>query len=183
MNSRSTSVSRSSYLLVFPLLALLLAGCGEAVFDKNAAGALLNTIQVPLNSEQVIIQAHQIACGERDGLWLVSDLGGGNKIGRLTDEARELGFSDNIQIGAGPAHVQVNGTFPVRTRKAEAWEEEGEATRVLTASVGVLIDHNCFEGPLQIMGVNKGEFREDYSPRFRFQMAGENQWTFDRLIH
>ncbi len=163
---------------------LLLAGCAEPGFDRGVAGNILNSEQVTLNSEQVLLDGGQIDCGVNDGLWTIADLGGGHRRGRLTYDGRELGFSDDINLDAGAeAHAQMNGTFQVRTMNTESLDDVDAQTKLLRASVGVVIDHPCFPHPLRIMGVRRGEFRSDINPVFRFRLVAENQWDFDRLIH
>ena len=163
---------------------LLLAGCGEPGFDRGTAGAMLNSKQVALNGEQIILNANQIACGVEDGLWTIADLGGGHRRGRLTYDAKELGFSDDLNLDAGAAaQAQVNGNFQVRTMNTESLDDVDAQTKLLRAAVGIVIDHPCFDHPLPIMGVRKGEFRADINPVFRFRQVAENQWDFDRLIH
>lgn len=166
------------------MTTLLLSGCGEAGFGPGTAGAILNSQQVTLNSEQVLLGPGEVQCGVDDDLWTIADLGGGHRRGRLTYDARELGFSDDINLDAdSEAHAQVNGAFQVRTINAESLDEVDAQTKLLRAQVGVVIDHPCFKTPLRIMGVRKGEFRSDISPIFRFRLVAENQWDFDRLIH
>src|SRR5260370_37454 len=48
--------------------------------------------------------------------------------------------------------------------------------------VGAKIHHPCFSGPLLIMGVKKGVFREDAPVVFRFQLTPDG-WAMDQLLH
>src|SRR5205823_4205346 len=97
------------------LLAIMLTGCGSSLnFEDGDAAVVLEANPVQLSGEQVLLNDEQVACGDREELWHLTQLGGGHAVGKLTEKGRALQFSDDVRVGtagaAGPT-VQVSGKF------------------------------------------------------------------------
>src|SRR5437868_884094 len=75
---------------------LALAGCGSGGFD---AGGLLESHPLRLDGEQVMLSGDALNCGVSEDLWSVTSLGNERSVGRLSQKARDLQFSDDVQLG------------------------------------------------------------------------------------
>jgi hypothetical protein len=170
--------------LTVGLAGLTLAACGDGVFGPPQARVLLESQELQLDNEQVSLSYEQVACGEREDLWVVLRFGERRAAARLTDAARSLGFSDDVQIGAPDfrsPYAQVRGRFRVRASDIKLLDVDSR-TKVGEARAGLLMDHKCFDRPLPLMGVHKGQFSETSGPTFRFRLSRED-WQYDQLLH
>ena len=168
------------------LLAFVLAGCGAAPFDVNTAKQVIETKPVELQREQLTLTDDQVACGDREELWHVTELGPGHTIGRLTPHGQKLNFSDDVRVaarGMGVSSVQVSGAFSLRVQKVASIEDLDARSKRVEANTAVVIKHPCFERPLPVlMGVRKGEFSASTAPLFLMK-SHELDWTVEQLVH
>jgi hypothetical protein len=51
----------------------------------------------------------------------------------------------------------------------------------VTATVGVVIKHRCFDKPLPLHGANKGSFSQTAEPRF--ELKDQSGWKVSRIFH
>lgn len=164
------------------LACLVLAGCGGGGFDPRG---ILESRPVRLDGEQVTLDQAQVDCGAREDLWIVSPMGDGRTIARLTQKGRDLQFSDDVHIGdpaIGVPYAQIRGSFPVQVIKTGSVQDEDAFTKLADAKVGVKINHRCFQdNPPLVMGIRHGQFDPSANPVFRFKLDGE--WLSDQVVH
>jgi len=164
------------------LACLVLAGCGGSGFD---AASLLESHPVRLDGEQVMLSGEALDCGAREDLWTITSLGNARSVGRLSQKARDLQFSDDVQIGdpvVGTPYAQIRGSFSVKVLQVGSIHDEDAFTKLADAKVGVRIDHGCFQNELPlVMGIKHGKFSRFTNPLFRFKMDGE--WMMDQIVH
>ena len=173
-----------SKVLLFPL-ALILSGCASADFSKNTAKSVLEANPVQLNGEQLLLSDEQLACGDREELWHLTQLGSGRAVGRLTDAGRALQLSDDVRVGeagsVGPT-VQVTGKFALRALQVPSLQDEGKRSKVVEAKTVVVVKHACFKQPLPtLLGIRRGVFTATANPIFRLRLR-EN-WAVEELLH
>ena len=161
---------------------LALAGCGGGGFDVNG---LLESHPVRLDGEQVMLAGEALDCGAREDLWTIASLGDDRSVGRLSQKARDLQFSDDVQIGdtvVGAPYAQIRGSFAVKVLQVGSIRDEDAYTKLADAKVGVQINHSCFQNSMPLlMGIKHGQFSRSANPLFRFKMDGE--WTMDQIVH
>lgn len=164
------------------LAFVMLMGCGGGGFDPNAT---LESRPVRLDGEQVTLYQEQVDCGAREDLWIVSPIGDGRAVARLTKKGRDLQFSDDVQIGdpvIGLPYVQIHGSFPVKVMMMGSIRDEDEYTKLADAKVGVTIDHSCFQAnPPVLMGIRHGQFDQTANAVFRLKL--DHDWMVDQVIH
>lgn len=169
------------WLAVLPV-CLGLAACGGGGFDP---AGILESRPVQLDGEQVTLNAEQVDCGAREELWIVSPLGEGRAVARLTPKGRNLQFSDEVQVGdpaVGVPYAQVHGSFSVKVMQSGSTRDEDAFTKLVDAKIGVKIDHPCFQSSLPVlMGIRHGQFSPAANPVFRFKLDGE--WLVDQVVH
>jgi len=166
------------------LNGLVLTGCEEAVFDSEAAQGLIESSKLTLSGEQVLVSPDQIVCGEKKGLWIVDQMDGYGAIARLTDAGRALHFGDDIRMGERKfkdPYTQLQGDFTVKVQKVHGLTGEKPDEKIAEVAIGVVIDHECFAKPLALMGIDRGDFSEDVSPRIRLRQRGS--WAVDQILH
>jgi hypothetical protein len=176
--------------LRFVLLAATLigfAGCSNNKdFDEDSAKDILEANPVSLDSEQVTITQKQFDCGMQAELWDgLTQVSQERSTARLSPEAKQLGFSDDIvaEPGYHQPYAQVRGSFPLQVDQVSAVRDgEESGTKLVSAKAGVKIPHACFENPLPLMAVNKGKFREDSPASFLFR-SSEKGWRLEKLVH
>jgi len=174
---------------LFPVASLLLSGlfltgCDSGVFDEVAAQGVIEATKLQLSGEQVLVTPDQVLCGEKKGLWTVDQIDGGGAIGRLTEAGRALDFGDDLRMGdhkfSNP-YIQLHGYFNVKIQKSGKLTDENADVKILEAKTGVLVKHECFEKPLPLLGIDRGDFSEDAAPRIRLRQ--HNGWTADQVLH
>jgi hypothetical protein len=166
------------------IVGLVLTACDDGVFDAEAAQGVIESTKLPLSGEQVLVTTEQVTCGEKKGLWIVDQLEGGGAIGRLTDAGRALQFGDDIRMGDHKfslPYTQLSGAFDVRVQKMNSLTDESPEAKIADASLGVVVTHDCFAQPLRLLGVDRGDFSEDVSPRIRLRRR--NGWAVDSILH
>jgi hypothetical protein len=157
----------------------LLTAC-SAGFD---AASVLEDAKVNVNGEQVVVTTDQVLCGEREGLWRIQQQSQG-ALGRLTPEAHALGFADDVVMGNtrfSEPFAQVGGMQQLKVSSVSAVTDDDAATKTVSASVGVVIKHSCFENPLPMHGAEGGSFSQRAEPRF--QLKDQTGWKVDRILH
>jgi len=167
------------------LLAFALGGCASPEFDKNTAKGVLEANPVQLNSEQLLLSAEQLTCGDKEDLWHLTSLGGGRTVGRLSDTGRALQFSDDVRLGDAGAGgtVQVTGKFTLRALQVPSLKDEGTRSKLVEARTVVVVNHKCFqETSPTLLGVRRGEFTAAANPMFRLRLRQED-WTVEELLH
>jgi len=172
---------RSAFLLVLAA-CLILAGCSDGAFGEANVRQILTSTPKPLDGEQVVLTVDQVACGAREDLWTIEVQQADRSLGRLTEKGKGLGFADDIRIGEMPLpYTQLRGQFPIQVQRVESIRDEGASMKIVDAKVAVTIGHLCFNRPLQLMGVKKGQFSQDAVPRFELALNGA--WEYGRLLH
>ena len=165
---------------------LLLAGCSHGEFNDGTVGLLLESTQHRLDGEQVMLNRSQVDCGAQSDLWEVMSMGEDRAVARLSDRARSLGFSDDIQIGEPglpSPYAQVRGNFSLITLQVGSTRDDGTQGKLVDAKIGVKIDHSCFNSPLPVlMGVRKGRFTQTQNPILRFRRVGSD-WSLEEFVH
>ena len=169
-------------ILASVLLAICLASCGPSGFDPVGT---LEYRPVRLDGEQVLLDQGQLECGTREELWNLSPLGEGRGIARLTKKARDLQFSDDVQIGdpaVGSPYAQIHGTFPIRVLRMGSVHDEDQFTKTVEAKISVSIENACFQStPVILMGIRHGQFDPSANPVFRLKL--DQTWSVDQVVH
>jgi len=163
------------------VLSLWLSACGTPDFDEGAVKSQLEMTPQNLTGEQLTLSDAQVNCGAKNELWDPPD---GN-VARLEQKGRDLKFSDDVRLNDPEIHVpyiQISGSFPVQVGEVSKVRDAGTGVKLAEVKLGVVITHECFAQPLQLMGVRKGKFTPDAPVVFRFQGAGK-EWSLDKLIH
>jgi hypothetical protein len=167
--------------LLISIALLWLSGCSVPDFDEGAAKAQLEQTPQNLSNEQVTLNEGQIDCGTRTELWAPPN---GN-VARLLDKGRSLKFTDDVRLNDPDIHtpyIQVNGTFPVAVSDVSKLREDGQGNKLVDVRLGIVIQNECFAGPLPLMGVRKGKFTPEAPVVFRFKGAAK-EWSLDKLMH
>ena len=177
---------RLLFVAIFAAL-IVLAGCGDNKdLDGDKAKGILQANPVSLDSEQVTISQKQFDCGVQAELWESPvQFSPDRSTARLSPEAKNLGFSDDIAIESSyhQPYAQVRGPFPLQIDQVSAIKDGSESgTKLVIAKAGVKIQHACFPDPLPLMAVNKGKFQEDSLVTFLFRPT-DNGWRLDKLVH
>jgi hypothetical protein len=155
-------------------------------FNAGRAKEILEGSPVMLDGEQVTITQMQIDCGVQSELWdSPAQISQDHTTARLTSKGKELNFGDDpvMEPGFHQPHAQVRGAFMLQVDDASGLRDgEEKGTKVVDAKAGIKLQHACFPNPLPIMGVKRGNFREDTLPSFRFRLADDG-WHVDRVVH
>jgi hypothetical protein len=168
-------------------LCLLLTGCSPGFFDFGMVQNMIESSQISLDGEQVMLTEAQIECGVQAELWDVQQLGPGRSIARLNQPGKNLHLGDDVVMGEPGMHtpyVQVRGSFQLHMLDFSNVRDDGEKFKLVDVKIGVDIPHSCFVSPLpQLMAVRRGRFTQDALPTFRFRSDSNNNWVFDRIQH
>jgi hypothetical protein len=175
-------------LLLGAVASLYLAtiACGsKKEFDGEIARDILQGGPIKLDVEQVTLTRAQLECGVQAELWdPPAQVSQDRTAARLTSKGRELNFTDDPVIE--PSHqpyAQVRGAFFMQMEDASSVRDgEEKGTKVVDAKVRIKIVHACFPNPVPLMGVKRGNFREDTPPSFLFRLADDG-WHFEKVIH
>ncbi len=60
--------------------------------------------------------------------------------------------------------------------------DPGKGDKTVQVQVRVKIPNDCFGGDLPIMGIRKGQFRQDSPPILVFTLDNEG-WRLDHFVH
>ena len=161
------------------------AGCGSHDFNEEKLKSVLESKPVNLDGEQVSLSQWQLDCGVQNDLWEAPTQVSPGSSAKLTDKGRALKFSDDIRIEPNyrQPFAQVRGEFPLQVDTIGTIRDGADAgTKVADVKASVRINHTCFQTPLPIMGVKKGNFREDVPPVFELGLHDDG-WRVEKLVH
>ncbi|MEP7354566.1 MAG: hypothetical protein ABI824_15170 [Acidobacteriota bacterium] len=179
-----TCVQRYGLAAALVLALLALTSCEEPGFNAGQAAGILTAQPVKLEGEQVLISDDQITCGEQKDLWTVNRQPDGGGKAQLLPAAKALHFDDDVVMSdpltGTPAWVQIRGDFRLAAPAIQKITDEDPQTKIISAKVGVIIDHPCF-GPMPLLGIHKHQFTAAADPVFRFKLT--DTWKVDQLVH
>ncbi len=171
------------------ILAAFSTGCGDPnAFDEGVARNAAQAEPFQLESEQVSINQAQLTCGANDELWdaPVSGSGLDRTISHLQKKGRDLGFSDDVssdEAGHQLPYTQVRGKLPLQLDQVISIKDgDDKDTKIVQAKIGVRIAEPCFDTPLYIMGIRKGQYHEDLPATLQFERYGEG-WHLTKILH
>lgn len=163
-----------------------LACGGKTNFDLDKARFILEGDPVNLDGEQVSLTDMQLKCGVDSELWdAPAQVSPDRTSAKLTAKGRQLNFGDDPVIEPAFHHpyVQVRGVFPLQIDDVSGLRDgEEKGTKVVDAKIGIKINHACFASALPVMGVKRGNFREDAPTSFAFRLV-EDGWHYDKIVH
>jgi hypothetical protein len=184
----SSRVSLRLAVIVPLVTCVALAGCGgksEQILTDDIVLRVSAGKKLKLESEQVSLKIEYVNCGVENELFDPPVQLQQRMVARLTDAARDLGFSDDVSIndaGYTMPYAQVRGTFPVELRKVVSIKDSEEGGKKVEAWAGVRINHPCFSAPLPIMGVKRGTINQSLPAAFEFAWAMDG-WHLDHILH
>jgi len=151
-----------SSALLAAMLSAFSAGCGDPdAFNDGVVKGAAQAQPFQLDSEQVNMNPTQLACGANDDLWEAPVVGSDRTISRLEQKGRDLNFTDDIssdELGHQWPYTQVRGKFPLQVDQVISIKDgEDKDTKIVQARVGIRIAEPCFDTPLYILGVRKGQ--------------------------
>ena len=169
------------------LLCVLFTGCGDPdAFNDGVAKGAAQAEPFQVDSEQVSISPAQLACGVNDELWDAPISGGDRSISHLEQKGRNLNFSDDVssdENGYQLPYTQVRGKFPLQLDQVVSIKDgEDKDTKIVQAKIGVKIAEPCFDTPLYIMGIRKGQYHDDLPATLRYERYGEG-WHLTKILH
>lgn len=173
--------------LLAAVLCALSTGCGDPnAFDAGVVKGAAEAEPFQLESEQVLISPAQLACGVNEELWDAPSGGADRSISHLQQKGRNLNFSDDVTSNE-PGYVipysQVRGKFSLQLDQVISIKDgEDKDTKIVQAKVGVKIADPCFEAPLYIMGIRKGQYQDDLPATLQFERYGEG-WHLTKILH
>jgi len=176
-----------SSALLAALLCALSTGCGDPdAFNDGVAKNAAQAEPFQLDSEQVDMNPTQLACGVNSELWEAPVVGSERTVSRLQQKGRDLNFSDDISSDE-PGHqwpyTQVRGKFPLQVDQVISIKDgEDKNTKIVQARVGIRIAEPCFDTPLYIIGVRKGQYRDDLPATLQYERYGEG-WHLTKIVH
>jgi hypothetical protein len=164
--------------------SLITLACNDLNASKTAS--IIERNPVKLDAEQVMLTQVQVDCGIQAELWLpATDPNQGRSVCPLLPKGKALKFDDDVVVlenGYHSPYVQIRGAFPVAvadiTNTTNGPEKD---TMLVEAKVGVRIGHPCFQNPLPVMGLRKGQFTQDYSPVILLRL--DDGWQLDKFVH
>lgn len=166
-------------------VGIFLTGCGANDFNYGKVHNIIEGTSLHLDAEYVTLTPQQVECGVENDLWDPPFDSGQreHRVARLRQAGRDLKFADDVSIGDMPRpYVQIRGDFNLAVNEISSDKAGPEPnTRLVTAKLGVPIQHSCFGDPLPLMGVRKGNFTQDVSPVLFFRY--NNAWTLERVVH
>jgi len=187
-NSKYMENSRAA-LVAALCLAVVLSGCKPSSdFNDDTARGSIEFSPMKLEGEQVTLTDSQIQCGVQSELWdPPTTLSPDHTTAHLTSKARDLKFNDDVIIrdpNSRVAYVQVRGDFPLQVDSIVSTKDgEDRSSKLVEARVGIKIDNPCFQGPLPMMGVRRGNFNADAPVVFHLHFDESIGWRVDKLVH
>jgi hypothetical protein len=165
----------------------LSAGCSDpSIFDENVARGAAQVEPFQLDSEQVSMTPAQLACGAADELWEAPIAGADRTVSHLQPKGRSLNFSDDVsseEAGHHLPYTQVRGKFPLQLDQVISIKDgDDKDTKIVQAKIGVRIAEPCFDTPLYIMGIRKGQYHEDLPATLQFERYGDG-WHLTKIVH
>lgn len=176
-----------SSALLAAVLCVLSAGCTDPnLFDENVARGAAQAEPFELDSEQVSMTSAQLSCGVTDELWEAPITGADRTVAHLQPKGRSLNFSDDIssdEAGHLSPYTQVRGKFPLQLDQVLSIKDgDDKDTKIVQAKIGVKIAEPCFDTPLYINGIRKGQYRDDLPATLQFERYGDG-WHLTKIIH
>lgn len=173
--------------LLAAILWVFSSGCGDPdAFNDGVAKGAAQAEPFQLDSEQVSMSPTQLACGVNDELWDAPAAGTGRSISHLQQKGRNLNFSDDVnsdETGHLLPYTQVRGKFPLQLDQVISIKDgEDKDTKIVQAKIGVKIAEPCFDTPLYIMGIRKGQYRDDLPATLQYERYGEG-WHLTKILH
>lgn len=160
------------------------AGCSKD-FDETKMRLTTEKVPIHLDSEQVTLTEGQLNCGVEKELFDTPVVVSERSVARLREAARSLGFSDDVSLnepGYPLPYAQMRGDFMLRVENLiDTKDGPGEGVKTVIAQVRVKIPHECFAGDVPIMGIRRGQFRQDVPPTLIFQL--DDGWRLDHFVH
>jgi hypothetical protein len=180
-------LSVSSALLAAAILCVLSTGCSDSsVFDEGVAKGAAQAEPFQLDSEQVSMTPAQLTCGVTDELWDAPSVGQERTVSHLQPKGRNLNFSDDIssdELGHLLPYTQVRGKFPLQLDQVVSIKDgEDKDTKIVQAKIGIRIAEPCFDTPLYIMGIRKGQYHDDLPATLQYERDGEG-WHLTKFLH
>jgi hypothetical protein len=176
-----------SSTMLAAILCALSTGCGDPnTFDEGTAKGAAQAQPFQLDSEQVNMNPTQLACGANDDLWEAPVIGSDRTVSHLEQKGRDLNFTDDIssdELGHQWPYTQVRGKFPLQVDQVISIRDgEDKDTKIVQARVGIRIAEPCFDTPLYILGVRKGQYRDDLPATLQYERAGDG-WHLTKVVH
>lgn len=164
-------------------VSVLYGGCGAGDFNYGKVKNIIEGSPMHLDAEYVILTPGQLDCGVQEELWDPPSPSGRWSVARLTQKGRSLKFADDVSVGEMRSpYVQIRGDINLAVAEITSDHDGTEPqTKLVEAKVGAVIQDACFQSPLPIMGVRKGNFTENYSPILLFRY--NNGWQLERFQH
>ena len=173
--------------LLAALLCAVTTGCGDPdAFNDGVVKGAAQAQPFQLDSEQVNMNPTQLACGANDDLWEAPVVGSDRTISRLEQKGRDLNFTDDIssdELGHQWPYTQVRGKFPLQVDQVISIKDgDDKDTKIVQARVGIRIAEPCFDTPLYILGVRKGQYRDDLPATLQYERSGDG-WHLTKIVH
>jgi hypothetical protein len=172
-------------LAVLAGLCGISAGCSND-FDETKMRLTTEKVPFHLDSEQVILTEGQVNCGVDRELFETPVAVSERSVARLRQTARNLGFSDDVSLyepGYPQPYAQMRGDFMLRVENLiDTKDGPEQGVKTVVAQVRVKIPHDCFAGDLPIMGIRRGQFKQDVPPTLIFELE-DRGWRLDHFVH
>jgi hypothetical protein len=175
-------------LIASGCLALILCGCKPSSdFNDDIAKGAIEYRPMKLEGEQVTLTDSQIQCGVQAEYWdAPTSLSADHTSAHLTSKGKGLKFNDDVIIhdpGSRVPYIQIRGDFPILVDSVVSIKDGEDANnKLVEAKAAVKIDDACFQNPLPLMGVRRGNFSAD-SPVLFHVHFDETGWHADKLVH
>ena len=180
-----SKIMRKKGLMALIVGFAVLAGCnGIGDFNYGKVRGIIEGTPMRLDAEYVMLSSQQVECGIQNDLWeSPSSMGHERSVARLTQQARDLKFADDVSMGElRSPFAQIRGDIQLSVAEIINDRDGPEKdTRLVDVRVGAVIQHSCFPSPLPIMGVKKGNFTQDYPPVLLFRY--NNGWQLEKFMH
>jgi hypothetical protein len=181
------TVSAAMLAAILSGLSVLSAGCSDPnLFDEGVARGAAQAEPFQLDSEQVSMTPAQLACGVTDELWDAPSAGADRTVSHLQPKGRGFNFSDDIssdEAGHLSPYTQVRGKFPLQLDQVISIKDgDDKDTKIVQAKIGVKIAEPCFDAPLYIMGIRKGQYHDDLPATLQFERYGDG-WHLTKIVH
>jgi hypothetical protein len=176
-----------SSALLAAVVCVFSTGCGDPdAFNDGVAKGAAQAEPFQLDSEQVDMNATQLTCGVNDELWDAPSIGSDRTISHLQQKGRDLNFSDDIssdEVGHQWPYTQVRGKFPLQLDQVISIKDgDDKNTKIVQARIGIRVAEPCFDTPLYIMGIHKGQYRDDLPATLQYERYGEG-WHLTKIVH
>jgi hypothetical protein len=177
----------ASSALLSAILCALSAGCTDPnLFDEGVAKGAAQAEAFQLDSEQVSMTPAQLACGVTDELWEAPSAGADRTVSHLQPKGRGLNFSDDIssdELGHLSPYTQVRGKFPLQLDQVISIKDgDDKDTKIVQAKIGIKIADPCFDAPVYIMGIRKGQYHDDLPATLQYERYGDG-WHLTKIVH